>query len=93
MAPHLTFRITNLLKPPILKILLAPIWEGKFVDLSILLKSVREISDHLNTQGQIQVRNGTMCLVKQKPRIFLSIDKWTSAFIIFTSVMLEKYRS
>lgn len=69
------------------------IWEGKFVDLSILLKSARELSDHLETQGQIQIRNGTMCLVKHKPRTFLSIDKWTSAFIIFTSIMLEKYRS
>lgn len=34
-----------------------------------------------------------MCLVEHKPRTFLSIDKWTSAFIIFTIIMLEKYRS
>lgn len=34
-----------------------------------------------------------MCLVKHKPRTFLSIDKWTLDFIIFTSIMLEKYRS
>lgn len=30
--------------------------------------------------------------MKHKPCTFLSIDKWTSAFIIFTSIMLEKYR-
>lgn len=59
----------------------------------ILNKSAREISDHVDTQGQIQIRDDTMCLVKQNSRTFLSIDKWTSAFIIFTNIMLEKYQT
>ena len=69
------------------------IWEDQFIDLSLLLKSARELVDHVDTQGQIQIRNGTMCLVKQKSNSFLSIEKWTSAFIIFTSIILEKYRT
>lgn len=69
------------------------IWEGKFIDISLLLRSARELDGHLETQGQIEIRNGVMCLVKPKHNSFLSIEKWSSAFIIFTSIMLEKYRT
>lgn len=40
------------------------IWEDQFIDLSLLLKSARELVDHADTQGQIQIHNGSMCLVK-----------------------------
>ena len=69
------------------------IWEGKFVDLSLLLRSAREIDGHLESEGQIEFRNGVMCLVKSKNSSYLTIDKWTSAFLIFMSVVLEKYRT
>ncbi|XP_056010375.1 uncharacterized protein LOC125679942 isoform X2 [Ostrea edulis] len=67
------------------------IWEGKFIDISLLLRSARELDGHLETQGQIEIRNGAMCLVKPKHNSFLSIEKWSSAFIIFTSIMLETH--
>lgn len=39
------------------------IWEGKFTELSVLLKSARE--------GQIQIRNGAMRLIKnQVPHLY-----------------------
>jgi hypothetical protein len=69
------------------------IWEGKFIDLSLLLKSAQEIDGHLESQGSIELRNGVMCLVKSKNSSYLTIDKWTSAFVIFMSVVLEKYRT
>ena len=50
------------------------IWQGQFIDLSVLLKSARELNELADMQGQIQIRNGTMWLVKQKSNSFLSID-------------------
>jgi hypothetical protein len=69
------------------------IWEGKFIDLSLLLKSEREIDGHIETQGQIELRNGVMCLGKSNNSSYLTIDKWTSAFVIYMNVVLEKYRT
>lgn len=59
------------------------IWKGKFIGLYILLKFAWDLAED-ELHGQIQIRNGTMCLIKNKSCIFLSIEKWTSAFLIFT---------
>lgn len=67
------------------------IWQGKFIDISVLVKSARELLDHNESQGEIQIKNGRMCLVKQKSSVYLNIDKWTSAFLVFSSVLLEKF--
>lgn len=69
------------------------IWEGKFIDLALLLKSAIELANEIESKGELQIRDGKMCLVKQKTSSFLSIEKWTTAFIIFSSIMLEKYRT
>lgn len=69
------------------------IWEGKFIDLALLLKSAIELDNEIESKGELQIRDGKMCLVKQKTNSFLSIEKWTTAFIIFSSIMLEKYRT
>jgi hypothetical protein len=69
------------------------IWEGKYIDMALLLKSGQELDDQIDSQGQIQLKNGAMCLVKQKVNSYLSIADWTSAYVVFMSVMLEKYRT
>lgn len=76
--------------PPKLK---QKIWEGKFIDLALLLKSAIELANEIESKGELQIREGKMGLVKQNTDSFLSIEKWTTAFIIFSSVMLEKYRT
>lgn len=65
---------------------------GGFIDLILLFNSAREFNEHFETEG-LQFRNGVLCLVKQKRIPYLSIEKWSSAvaFVIFTSIMLEKY--
>jgi hypothetical protein len=69
------------------------IWQNKFIDLSILLKSARDLQDSADSQGDIRIHNGQLCLVKQKSNVFLNIDKWTSAFIVFASVLFERFPS
>jgi hypothetical protein len=64
-----------------------------YIDLSLLLKSPQEIDGHLESEGQIEFRNGVMCIVQSKNSSYLTIDKWTSAFVIFMSMVLEKYRT
>lgn len=67
-------------------------WEGKFIDLDILPRSARELSNDIVSWGWgLQIRDGKMCLVKQKHSIFLNFEKWISAFLIF--IMLEIYRT
>ena len=66
------------------------IWECKFIDLSLLTKTACELQDY-ESQGDIQIKEGRLCIVKPKTNTILTIDKWTSAFIIFTSIMLEKF--
>ena len=76
--------------PPKLK---QKIWEGQFIDLGLLLKSRKEINDYLGGHGEVHVRDGKFCVYQQKTPTFLTIEKWTSAFVIFISVMIEKYRT
>lgn len=69
------------------------IWEGQFIDLSLLLKTAKEINNSLGGQGEIKIRDGKFCIVKANLGPYLTIDKWTDAFMIFMSVMLEKFRT
>ena len=41
--------------------------------------------------GDIRIMEGRLCIAKSKTNPILSIDSWTSAFIIFISVMIEKF--
>jgi hypothetical protein len=68
------------------------IWEGKFIEISILLKSTRDLAEGAMS-GEIQFKEGKMCIVRQKTTTFFTIEKWTSAIIIFASIVLEKYRT
>lgn len=44
-------------------------------------------------QGEIKIRDGKLCIIKANVGPYLTIDKWTDAFMIFMSVMLEKFRT
>lgn len=61
--------------------------------MALLLKSAIELANEIESKGELQIRDGKICLVMQKTNSFLSIEKWTTAFINFFSNMLEKYRT
>lgn len=68
------------------------IWAGKFIDLATLLKPEREAINELES-GDLRIKNHKLVLEHTKNRSYLDIEDWTSAFIIFMSVMLEKFRT
>ena len=67
------------------------IWEGKFVDLSLLLKSARELEIEMETSGELVFKNGRMTVQKTTSSSPLyDISSWTSAFLVYMSIVLEK---
>ncbi|XP_056016766.1 uncharacterized protein LOC130053477 [Ostrea edulis] len=64
------------------------IWEGFFIDLSVLLKSATEL-EQFESHGDLQLVNGKLCVVKRQLNSFLTIEKWTSAFMIYMSIVLQ----
>lgn len=62
------------------------IWENQFIDLSLLLQS-REDPISLNmSSGSVIVQQGS-----SKPKLPLSVQQWTDAFLIFMGMFIEKY--
>lgn len=66
------------------------IWKGEFISLSILLKSARDLANDSSMDGEFVMRGGVLTLVNKKPEQIYNINTWTSAFIIFMSIVLEK---
>ena len=69
------------------------IWEGHFVDIASLIKSSRDqhcLAEN-DPSGEIIIQNGKLCIAqaKQEPQR-ISIEQWTSAFLVYMSVVLEK---
>lgn len=68
------------------------IWEGKFIDFSLLLKSARELNNAIDFTGDLIFRDGKLVVEKQtQQKPIYNISSWTSAFIIFMSVIIEKH--
>ncbi|CAC5414621.1 unnamed protein product [Mytilus coruscus] len=66
------------------------IWKDEFIDLNILLKSTRDLVNEQNLEAELAVKGGVLSIVNQKRSPIKSIYVWTSAFMIYVSVMLEK---
>ena len=66
------------------------IWDGTFIELSTLLKSQREMEE---TEGDLKCKKGRLCIEKRSSGVELSINDWTSAFMVYMSVYIEKYRT
>ena len=68
------------------------IWDGKFIDLSLLLKSARDLDDSFQNGGELKMKDGKLVIERQiRNKPIFNIDSWTSAFLVFISVMLEKH--
>ena len=66
------------------------IWDGTFIELSTLLKPQREMEE---TEGDLKYKKGRLCIEKRSSGVELSINDWTSAFMVYMSVYIEKYRT
>ena len=67
------------------------IWAGEYVDLNILLKSAKDLVSDSHLNGDLTVKGGQLTLLQHKQNPITNIHIWTSAFMIFMGVMLEKW--
>ena len=68
-------------------------WRGEFTDLNLLLKSARELANDNNVQGNITLRGNSLTVVNKSTQPNKNIHVWSSAFMIYGSLMLEKFPS
>lgn len=66
-------------------------WRGEFMDLDLLLKSARELAIDNNVQGDITLRGNSLTVVNKSTQPIKNIHVWSSAFMIYASLMLEKF--
>jgi hypothetical protein len=67
------------------------IWAGEYIDLYVLLKSVRELATDSQLSGDLSIKGGQLTVTQPQIATISNIHVWTSAFMIFMSVMLEKW--
>ncbi|KAH3831933.1 hypothetical protein DPMN_105205 [Dreissena polymorpha] len=69
-------------------------WNLQFMDMGLLLKSTREL-ETLPGNGptwELAIIDGTLYVSQPKQETSrLSIEQWTSAFVIYIGVLLEKF--
>ena len=67
------------------------IWNGEFVELNLMLKSNQTLLNKLSTVGNLAVKEGILSVVRKKSSPIKNRHVWTSAFMVYVSVMLEKW--
>jgi len=67
------------------------IWAGEYVDLSLLLKSAKDLFSESHLTGNLQINGGQISVVQQKQSLITNIHVWTSAFMVFMDVLLQKW--
>jgi hypothetical protein len=69
--------------------LIEKIWNGEFVELNLMLKSNQILLNELSTVGNLAVKEGILSVVHKKSSPIRNIHVWTSAFMVYASVMLR----
>ena len=67
------------------------IWKGEFIDLNLFLKSAKDLVNEPSLEGELAIKGGIFTVVNQKKNYINNIHVWTSAFMIYASVKLEKF--
>ena len=67
------------------------IWKGEFIDLNLFLKSAKDLVNDPSLEGELAIKGGIFTVVNKKKHSINNIHVWTSAFMIYASVMLEKF--
>lgn len=70
------------------------IWKHEFIDPSLLTKSPsRQLANFPDHEGDLVVKGGHMRIESLPCRAIPNIHTWTSAFMIYMSILLEKQSS
>ena len=67
------------------------VWAEEYIDMSLMLKSGKDLVHDSQLNGEITVKGGQLTVLQQKHNQIKNIRTWTSAFINFMSIMLEKW--
>ena len=67
------------------------IWAGEYVDLSLLLKSAKDLFSESHLTVNLQINGGQISVVQQQQSLIANIHVWTSAFMVFMDVLLQKW--
>ena len=65
------------------------IWAGDYIELSLPLKSAKELVSDPQYSGELTIKGGQLTAVQQKQSPINNIHVWTSASIVYLEVMLE----
>ena len=66
------------------------IWNGEYIDISVLLNKEPSSLDTC-TQKLVMVNGELIIKQAQEPVKIMDVEKWTNAFIIFSSVLIAKH--
>jgi hypothetical protein len=66
-------------------------WRGEFTDLNLTLKSARELANDNNVHRKITLRGNYLAVVNKSTQPIKNIHVWSSAFMIYASLMLDKF--
>ena len=66
------------------------IWQNEYIDLDKLLKSAKELACETKLSGDLIIHDGRIAVEETPRKSSLDIETWTSAFLIFMSISLEK---
>ena len=67
------------------------VWAGEYIDMNLVLKSGKDLVYDSQLNGELAVKGGQLTVLQQKHNQIKNIHTWTSAFINFMSIMLEKW--
>ena len=57
----------------------------------MLLKQARELYTDAHNTGELVIKNGQLVVARQHLRAITNIHTWTTAFIVYMSIYLEKF--
>ena len=67
------------------------IWRGEFVHFDLLFKSAKELATDSLFDGDLVLKGGSFTVVNKKSDTVLNIESWTTAFVIYMDILLEKW--
>jgi hypothetical protein len=90
-TPNYTTSVFDPISEHILQKIKEKIWAGEYVDLALLLKSAKDLFSESHLTGNLQINGGQISVVQQKQILITNIHVWTSAFMVFMDVLLQKW--
>lgn len=67
------------------------IWRGEYIHFGLLLKSAKELAVDPMLDGDLVLKGGTLTVINKKSDAIHNIHTWTTAFIIYMDILLERW--